>query len=237
MRHHYCVGWWRERKGDWTGANEAHNKPPPMKLSHPERLVGQHARLVPLASEHAEGLWRAGQDTAVWEHLASAPLHQLADAQLYIAQALHIAAGGSQIPFAILDAQGRVAGSTRYMDIRAEHRALEIGWTWLGRAYQRTPINTECKYLLLREAFESMGAQRVQFKTDIRNHVSQAAIARLGAVREGVLRAYMIRRDGTPRDTVMFSIVLPEWPTVKAALEAKLARPWTESPKESNAHS
>lgn len=124
-----------------------------------------------------------------------------------------------ELPFAILDrASGRAAGSTRYLEIRPEHRGLEIGWTWLGRAYRRTAVNTECKYLLLRHAFEVMGAVRVQLKTDARNLASQRAIERIGGVREGVLRRHMVLADGFVRDSVMFSVTDTEWPGARERL-------------------
>ncbi|HRJ48186.1 MAG TPA: GNAT family protein, partial [Opitutaceae bacterium] len=122
-------------------------------------------------------------------------------------------------------ADGRAVGSTSYLDIAPEHRRIEIGWTWLGAEARRTAINTECKYLLLRHAFETLGCGRVQLKTDARNLRSQAAIERIGAKREGVLRRHLVMPDGFVRDTVMFSILAEEWPAVKARLEANLARP------------
>jgi RimJ/RimL family protein N-acetyltransferase len=135
------------------------------------------------------------------------------------------------VPFAIVEksppgaigrAPGRAIGSTRYLDIRREHRGLEIGWTWLGRAWQRTAANTECKLLLLEHAFEALGALRVQLKTDARNLASQRAIERIGAVREGVLRAHMVVREGFVRDSVMYAVTAGEWPEVKGKLEGLL---------------
>jgi RimJ/RimL family protein N-acetyltransferase len=133
-------------------------------------------------------------------------------------------AAGTDQPFAVVHlASGKLAGATRYMDIRAAHRGLEIGGTWYGTEYQRTPVNTEAKYLLLRHAFEVLGCIRVQFKADSRNERSLRAIERLGAVREGVLRNHMILDDGTYRHSVYYSILDGEWPVVKARLEEKLA--------------
>jgi RimJ/RimL family protein N-acetyltransferase len=117
---------------------------------------------------------------------------------------------------------GQSVGVTCYMDIRPAHRGLEIGSTWIARPYQGTRVNPESKYLLLRHAFENLGAVRVQLKTDGRNRQSQAAIAKLGAQREGVLRKHLILQDGYIRDTVMFSIIAEEWPAVKAGLETRL---------------
>jgi RimJ/RimL family protein N-acetyltransferase len=143
---------------------------------------------------------------------------------VWIREARERAAGATERPFAILDApSGRAIGSTRYLDIRPEHRGLEVGWTWLGPAFQRTAINTECKLMLLTHAFESMGAVRVQLKTDARNLQSQRAIERLGAVREGVLRRHMILWDGYVRDSVMFSISDLDWPEVRTRLQGMLS--------------
>ncbi|TAM59705.1 N-acetyltransferase [bacterium] len=192
----------------------------------PVTLEGTHARLEPLALAHAAGLLEAGREEELWLYLFIPPLRTLDDARIFIERALADARNGSQIPFAIIDRKsGSVAGSTRYLDIRRPERGLEIGWTWLGAAARRTAINTECKYLLLRHAFEAQGAIRVQIKTDARNLRSQRAIERIGGVREGVLRRHMIRPyDGFVRDTVMFSIIDTEWPTVKTGLEDRLGR-------------
>ena len=132
---------------------------------------------------------------------------------------------GQSYPFAILRADDRRAiGSTSYLDISNRHRSLEIGSTWLGAAARRTGVNTECKFLLLQQAFEVMGANRVQLKTDARNLVSQRAIERIGAKKEGVLRSHMVLPDGFVRDTVMYSIIRAEWPTVREHLERLMAR-------------
>jgi RimJ/RimL family protein N-acetyltransferase len=128
------------------------------------------------------------------------------------------------LPFAQVDAaSGRAVGITTFRDVDERHRTLEVGGTWLGRPWWRTAINTEAKLLFLGHAFEALAANRVAIKTDIRNERSQAAIARLGAVREGVLRHQYVRRDGSLRDTVIYSIVPAEWPSVKARLQARLA--------------
>jgi N-acetyltransferase len=186
-------------------------------------LEGRHARLEPLNAKHAEGLFAVGQDEQIWRYLLRARLESVADAQGFIEEALRVAATGSQLPFAIIDQKSnRVAGSTRYLDIRPNDRALEIGSTWLGCEFQRTAINSECKYLLLWHAFENLGALRVALKTDSRNEQSQRAIERLGAVREGVLRKHMVMWDGYVRDTVYYSILDSEWPEVKGRLEGFL---------------
>ena len=191
----------------------------------PVRLEGVHVRLEPLARRHAEDLFEAGRDESIWAYMPRPVLKSVQDAQAMIDQALEVAAGGTQVPFAIVEgAGGKAIGSTRYLDIRRNDRGLEIGWTWLGTAFQRTPLNTECKYLLLTHAFEDQGAVRVQLKTDLRNECSQRAIERLGAVREGVLRKHIILWDGFIRDTVYYSIIESEWPEVKRRLQHLLRR-------------
>jgi RimJ/RimL family protein N-acetyltransferase len=132
---------------------------------------------------------------------------------------------GTDLPFvAVHLASGRVAGATRYLNIMPNDRGLEIGGTWYGLDFQRTAVNTECKYLLLKHAFETLGAIRVQLKTDSRNERSQRAIERLGAVREGVLRNHMVLPDGYIRHSVFYSILDSEWPAVKSRLEEWLAK-------------
>lgn len=189
-------------------------------------------RLEPLAERHAEDLAKAGSDAEIWRYMPRAPMAGVADAREYVETALEAARDGSQVPFAIVkiagerapeSGTGRAIGSTRYLDIRREHRGLEIGWTWLSRRWQRTAANTECKLLLLQHAFEELGALRVQLKTDARNVKSQRAIERIGGVREGILRAHMVLPDGFVRDTVMYSITAGEWPAAKRRLEEALA--------------
>jgi RimJ/RimL family protein N-acetyltransferase len=172
---------------------------------------------------HAADLLSAGQDPDIWAYMAARPDHSLEAMQAWISTALHAQALGTELPFVIVHlATNTVVGSTRYMTITPEHRGLEIGWTWLGPAARRTAVNTECKYLLLQHAFEVHGAIRVQLKTHHQNFRSQNAIARLGAVREGVLRNHIIMPDGSYRHSVYFSILASEWPQVKSNLEAKL---------------
>ena len=148
------------------------------------------------------------------------------EVQAWIAEALKAQATGTEVAFAIVRRSDGVAvGSTRYLDIRHPHLSLEIGWTWLAREAQRTAINTEAKLLQLTHAFESHGAVRVQLKTDERNEQSRAAISRLGAVFEGILRNYQTRpHDAYVRNTAMYSITATEWPAIKARLKARLAR-------------
>ena len=188
-------------------------------------LPGRHVRLEPLTPDHAADLLAALlADVSIWQWLPVPPPTTLAAMEDWIAGALVVQATGGQIAWAQIEqATGRAVGSTRYLNISRYDHGLEIGWTWLGRPWQRTAVNTEAKYLLLRHAFDELGAARVQLKTDLRNVQSQTAIARLGAVREGVLRKYQLVQHGFIRDTVMFSIIDAEWPAVRADLEAKLA--------------
>lgn len=183
-------------------------------------------RLEPLAPGHLPALCAAAGDPAVFRWFLTRPLSDPAEMAAWFEEALRNQAGGAEVAFAtVRRTDGRVVGSTRFMDLRRAHRTLEIGNTWLAPEAQRTAINTEAKYLMLRQAFETWGAVRVQLKTDERNHQSRAAIARLGAVFEGILRNYQTRTcDGYVRNTAMFSITDREWPAVKAGLEAKLAR-------------
>lgn len=191
----------------------------------PVTLTGRWVRLEPLDVRHADELFEAGCDPAIWEFLLVPPPGDVRDMEAYIEQALCERRAGRALPFAILSsATGRAVGSTRYMDIRPAHRGLEVGWTWLSPAVQRTAVNTECKLLLLGHAFEALGCLRVQLKTDARNLRSQQAIERLGAVREGVLRRHMVTRGGFVRDTVMYSITDAEWPGVRERLKARLER-------------
>jgi len=187
-------------------------------------LTGHYAILEPLSLAHAAALFEAGTDDATWRYMPRPALRSQEDAESMIRQALADAEDGSEAPFAIVEAvSGRAVGSTRYLDVQMKHRALEIGWTWIGTRWQRTAVNTECKLLLLTHAFEGLGAHRVTLKTDARNVRSQRAIERIGGVREGVLRRHRVCWDGSVRDTVYYGIVDAEWPAVKARLEARLA--------------
>ncbi len=151
------------------------------------------------------------------------PLDTRAEVDKFVAEALTLAETQQALPFAIVDNQGRIAGSTRFGAIVPEHRRVEIGWTFVGAAWQRTSVNTAAKLLLMEFGFERLGCNRIELKTDMRNSVSRAAIARLGATEEGILRQHVICADGHLRDTVYFSVLAHEWPAVKAGLQAKLA--------------
>lgn len=193
----------------------------------PITLPGRHVRLVPLTSEHVPALWQVGNDDDIWRWTLSHPRSE-DEMREYVEAALDAEEDGAALPFATLDAgSGRVIGSTRFHNIEQRHRRVEIGYTWLGRAWQRTPANTEAKYLMLRHAFEALGCVRVELRTDALNERSRAAIGRIGGVQEGVLRRHMMTDAGRFRDTVYFGILDDEWPGVKARLEARLARPWT----------
>jgi RimJ/RimL family protein N-acetyltransferase len=187
-------------------------------------LEGRFVRLEPLSNAHVSGLAAIGLEESIWRHMPYGPMSEEADIGRWVRDILDRAAGGTDLPFAVVHlASGRIAGATRYMDIRPADHGLEIGGTWYGTEFQRTAVNTESKYLLLRNAFEELKCIRVQFKTDSRNVRSQHAIERIGAVREGSLRNHMILPDGTFRHSVYYSILDSEWPGVKALLESKLA--------------
>lgn len=189
-------------------------------------LEGTHVRLEPLRVEHAPALHAAGADASIWTYMPRAAFADLEDVRKWIDEALQAQRNGTDVPFVtVRRSDGKVVGSTRYIDIRRPHRGLEIGWTWLNPEAQRTPVNTEAKYLMLGHAFERLGALRVQLKTDERNARSRAAIERIGGVFEGVLRQQMYRaHDNYVRSSAMYSFIDREWPAAKARLEAKLAR-------------
>src|SRR6266513_716872 len=190
----------------------------------PVTLTGARAKLIPMEASHAEALYQAGGSPEIWPYMPLWPKTP-DDMRRLVREALAAREKGSEFPFVIVDQQtGRIVGSTRFLEITPAHRGIEIGWTWLARETWRTPINTECKYLLLKHCFETLGAIRVQLKTDARNIRSQQAIERIGGVREGVLRHHRIMPDGYLRDSVYYSILLEEWPAVKARLEAFLGK-------------
>ena len=192
----------------------------------PLLLEGRHVRLEPMTPGHAPGLFAAGRDPEIFKHLLIPPFAEEGDTVKYVQEALAAQATGAEVPLVtVRRSDSKVVGTTRYIDIRRAHRGLEIGWTWIAPEAQRTAINTEAKYLMLRQAFDGWGALRVQLKTDANNAKSRAAILRIGASFEGVLRKQLLRpHDGYQRDTAMFSIVEAEWPAAKAKLEAMLVR-------------
>jgi len=193
-----------------------------MKDALPVTLELNGVRLEPLSPRHADGLRAAAQDGELWKlRITSVPEPDQVDA--YIATALEMRP--ARLAFAVIDAAtDEVIGSTSYHDIVPNISRAEIGYTWYGQSRQRSHVNTSCKLLLLTHAFETLGCALVGFRTDNYNHRSQAAIERLGAKKDGVLRHHMMRRDGTVRDTVMYSIARGEWPEVKAQLNYLLTK-------------
>ncbi len=184
-------------------------------------LRGRHVQLEPLRAEHAEALRAAASDGRLWE-LAYTNVPTPGDVDAWLAAALAKQAAGEQLAFAVRAADGRIVGSTRYYELLPETPRLCIGYTWYARSVQRTGLNTEAKLLLLGHAFEALRCASVGFHTSTLNLASRAAIARLGAREEGILRQHLRHRDGTLRDSVCFSILDHEWPAVKAGLQAKL---------------
>jgi RimJ/RimL family protein N-acetyltransferase len=190
----------------------------------PVVLKGRHARLEPLGREHEEGLRRAAADGELWRlwYTSVAPPEKMNE---YVATALDMRERLGAMPFIVRDnASGEIIGCTRYFNVDALNRRLEIGHTWYAMRAQRTAINTECKLLLLTHAFEKLRCIAVEFRTHWFNHVSREAILRLGAKQDGVLRNHQIAPDGAYRDTVVFSIIESEWPAVKRHLRFQLER-------------
>jgi RimJ/RimL family protein N-acetyltransferase len=191
----------------------------------PVILQGKHVRLEPMAEEHIPGLAEIGVGHTFWDFMVYGNINAVEDMRNWVLDILSRAKKGTDLPFAAIHlASGRVAGATRYLNILPHDRGLEIGGTWYGSEFRRTPVNTECKYLLLSHAFETLGCIRVQLKTDLRNERSQKAIERIGAVKEGVLRNHMILPDGRIRHSVFYSILDTEWPDVKKRLEELMSR-------------
>ena len=191
----------------------------------PLTLTGRVVRLEPLSEAHVPDLAIAGRDENIWRFMLYGNIQTEAQMRAWVQDILSRQARSTDLPFAvILLDNGHAIGATRYLDIRRPDRGLEIGGTWYAPAYQHTSVNTECKYMLLKHAFEDLGCVRVQFKTDLRNERSQRAIERLGAVKEGILRNHMITPEGYLRSSVYYSILDSEWPAVKTRLDEKLER-------------
>lgn len=191
----------------------------------PVTLEGTLVRLEPLQLDHADALYRASQDPTIWQYMPYRQPQSVQEMGHWIVTALNAQQDGSSVPFAIVDrSTDTPIGSTRYLNIQPKDYGLEIGWTWLTPTVRRTGVNTECKYLLLCHAFETLKAIRMQFKTDSRNVTSQRAIERLGAVKEGTLRNAVIMPDGYYRHSVYYSIIDSEWTQIKAKLEAMMSR-------------
>ena len=188
-------------------------------------LEGNVIRLEPLSETHAKELAIAGRDSSIWTYMLYGLPITDESMLAWIKELLTRRDLGTDLPFAVFHLEtGKAIGATRYLDMRSDHKGLEIGGTWYAPEFQRTSVNTECKYMLLKYAFENLGCIRVQFKTDLRNKRSQDAIERLGAVKEGILRKHMITPEGVVRDSVYYSILDSEWNNVKVFLQEKLHR-------------
>ena len=196
-----------------------------MRFVEPITLTGEHASIEPLGREHEEALQRAATDGELWRlwYTSVAAPGKMGE---YIATALDMRERLGAMPFVVREKpSGDIVGCTRYFNVDAANRRLEIGHTWYSKRVQRGPINTECKLLLLTHAFEKLQCIAVEFRTHWFNHASRTAIARLGAKQDGVLRNHQLSADGSKRDTVVFSIIDGEWPAVKRHLRYQLERP------------
>jgi len=192
-----------------------------MPWPDPVTLRGEHARLEPLSHDHHAGLVEAVKDGKLWK-LWYTFVPKPEDMTKEIDRRLGLQKAGSMLPFTVFDAVGTIAGMTTYMNIDAANRRVEIGSTWYARRVQRTPLNTQCKLLLLTHAFETLDCIAVEFRTHFFNHQSRRAIERLGAKQDGILRSHQVASNGVLRDTVVFSIIASEWPTVKTHLTYQL---------------
>lgn len=192
----------------------------------PGPLAGHFVRLEPVGRHHRDGLIALGLDPELYRWTVDRTDTAGALAAR-IEHAIAATAAGEELVYATcISGTGEVAGTTKFLHIERTHRRVEIGGTRVGRAWQRTPVNTEAKFLMLRHAFEVWGMNRVEFKADARNARSRAALARLGAVEEGTLRHHMITHEGHVRDSVVCAIIAPDWPAVRDRLRGQLARPW-----------
>ena len=193
-----------------------------MKTPAPVTLTSPVVRLEPLTLSHVDALARVGLDPELWRWIPI-QITSVDEMRAYVATALDEQQRGLALPFAIVDAaSGEVIGSTRFGAIDVHHRRLEIGWTWLARSHQRTRANTAAKRLLLGHAFDTLGANRVELKTDALNEKSRNAIGRIGATQEGIFRQHVVCASGRVRDTVYFSILATEWPAVRGRLDERL---------------
>ena len=190
----------------------------------PVTLTGRIVRLEPLSETHVPALAKVGLDEKIWRYMRYGKVETVEHLTAWVRELLELQAQGTDLPFAVIHlASGVAIGCTRYLNIDPLNRSLEIGGTWYGLDYQGTQVNSECKYLLLKHAFEKLECIRVWFKTDLRNQRSQRALERLGVVKEGVLRNHMILPDGYIRDSVIYSLLPEEWLKVKMKLEAQFA--------------
>jgi RimJ/RimL family protein N-acetyltransferase len=188
-----------------------------MPWLEPVTLSGPHARLEPLSHAHADGLTKAVKDGELWKLWYTA-IPKPEGMGKEIDRRLGLQKAGVMLPFTVFDAEGQIVGMSTYMNVDAANRRVEIGSTWYAKSVQRTPLNTQCKLLLLTHAFEKLDCIAVEFRTHFFNHQSRRGIERLGAKLDGILRSHQIAPNGTLRDTVVYSIVASEWPTVKAHL-------------------
>ena len=194
-----------------------------MTWPEPLTLRGRYATLEPLAARHHDGMVEATKDGELW-NLWYTSVPSAEGMAKEIERRLDLQAKGSMLPFAVLDADGRTAGMTTFMNIDAVFKRVEIGSTWYAKRVQRTPLNTECKLMLMTHAFETLGCIAVEYRTSFFNQQSRRAIERLGAKLDGVLRSHQRHSDGSLRDTCVYSIVASEWPAVKAHLTLQLTR-------------
>jgi RimJ/RimL family protein N-acetyltransferase len=192
-----------------------------MPWLEPVTLRGPHARLEPLSQTHRDGLTDAVKDGELWKLWYTA-IPRPENMAKEIDRRLALQAAGSMLPFTVFDAEGRISGMTTYMNVDASNRRVEIGSTWYAGRVQRSAVNTQCKLLLLANAFEQLDCIAVEFRTHFFNHQSRRGIERLGARQDGILRNHQIAPNGTLRDTVVYSITAAEWPTVKAHLNYQL---------------
>jgi len=192
-----------------------------MPWLEPVTLRGTHARLEPLSPDHCDGLTEAARDGELWK-LWYTFVPKAEEMGKEIDRRLDLQAAGSMLPFTVFDADGKIAGMTTYMNVDTANRRVEIGSTWYAKRVQRSAVNTQCKLLLLTHAFENLDCIAVEFRTHFFNHQSRRGIERLGAKLDGILRSHQIASNGTLRDTVVYSIIASEWPTVKAHLTYQL---------------
>ena len=192
-----------------------------MPWLEPVTLSGPHAQLKPLSHDHIAGLTEAVKDGELWK-LWYTSIPNPADMRKEIDRRLALQAAGSMLPFTVFDADGQIAGMSTYMNVDAANRRVEIGSTWYARGVQRSALNTQCKLLLLTHAFEKLDCIAVEFRTHFFNHASRRGIERLGAKLDGILRNHSIAPNGTLRDTVVYSVIGAEWPTVRAHLNYQL---------------
>jgi len=192
-----------------------------MPWLEPITLRGEHARLEPLSQAHRDGLVEAVKDGELWK-LWYTFVPKPENMAQEIDRRLGLQAAGSMLPFTVFDADGTISGMSTYMNVDTANRRVEIGSTWYARRVQRSAVNTQCKLLLLAHAFERLDCIAVEFRTHFFNHQSRRGIERLGAKQDGILRSHQIAPNGTLRDTVVYSIIASEWPTVKAHLNYQL---------------